>query len=186
MRRAKARRIAAAAATAALLVLAQCGLEDLSSGIRPELEAGPGTNADATLDAVVDVAPVPDVAPPSDTGNPGQPDTGVHLRYLPDGALECAVYEDHQLYCPTTVDGPLYATTNEVGSPIGTIPWRNAIFDCWLDAGVPHKGGNDTWYRTTGRAPDAQAIRGVTPAYYLTTDSALDENPSAAGLSYCN
>ncbi len=180
-----ARRIGAAAAACALLVLAQCGLEDLSNGLAGVLDgAAPDTGIDATNDAVADVGVTPDVVSPGDTG--AQSDSGVHLRYLPDGALECAVYEDHQLYCPTTIGGPLYLTPAEVGNPIGTVPFRNGVFDCWLDSGVQHKGGTNTWYRTVGVDSKTQPIRGLTPAYYLTTPTALDQDPGDAGLAYCD
>jgi hypothetical protein len=179
--RATAMRIGAAAASGALLALAHCGLEDLSSSFAPGSDGGAG---DATTDALADVATA-DAVSPADAGPP-QTDSGVHLRYLPDGALECAVYEDHQLYCPTTIDGPLYATPAEVGIPIGTVPWRNGVFDCWLDSGVMHKGGTNTWYRTIGVDPSTHPIRGLTPAYYLTTPTALDEDPGDAGLAYCD
>jgi hypothetical protein len=93
----------------------------------------------------------------------------------------CGVRSDGKLYCGNKYNAPIYDWQYFDSGVIDHLYTTYSWFTCWT-TGDLHQGGNTTWYLTVG---DQHGFAGLVPAYYLSTTSAFDANPSAHGLARC-
>jgi hypothetical protein len=85
------------------------------------------------------------------------------------------------LICSNRGGVPMYAYPTPASGQVNVLRSTSSWFRCW-GHGVPHAGGNDTWYGTVG---DDNASFGFVPAVDLATTAEFDANPSAEGLPIC-
>lgn len=88
----------------------------------------------------------------------------------------------NSLICRNRGGVPMYEYPTAESKQVNVLRTTHSSFLCW-GHGVPHAGGNDTWYGAYG---DDNSSFGFVPAVHLATTPDFDAHPLSEGLPICN